>query len=67
VTLSIGKSGLRKVIAVVYNRLHMWGTDRDCGEGLDGYSLTFKHVSATIEGAHGESYAISRRICETNR
>jgi hypothetical protein len=67
VTLSIGESGLHKVIAVVYDRLHTWGTDRDRGVGLDGYSLTFKHVSATIEGAHGESYAISRRICETTR
>ena len=66
-TLSIGESGLHKVIEVVYDRLHTWGTDRDCGVSLDGYSLTFKHVSATIEGAHGESYAISRRICETTR
>jgi len=67
VTLSIGESGLHKVIAVVCDRLHTWGTDRDCRVGLDGYSLTFKHVSATIEGAHGESYAINRRICETTR
>ncbi len=66
-TLSIGESGLHKVIAGVYDRLHTRGTDRDCGVGLDGHSLTFKHVSATIEGAYGESYAISRRICENTR
>jgi hypothetical protein len=34
---------------------------------LDGHSLTFKHVSATIVDAHGDSYGISRRICETTR